>query len=91
MPACTPRRAWVFGSGATGSEEAQPIAVAAGGVFGSGATGCEEAQPIALAAGGFFGSGATGCEEAQPIALVAEQGPLAKTALDLLVLYRRSA
>ena len=28
-PACTPRSAWVFGSGATGCEEAQPIAVAA--------------------------------------------------------------
>ena len=25
-PACTPRRAWVFGLGATGCEEAQPIA-----------------------------------------------------------------
>ena len=29
-PACTPRRAWVLGSGATGCEEAQAIAVAAG-------------------------------------------------------------
>ena len=29
-PACTPRRAWVFGSGATGCEETQPIAVVAG-------------------------------------------------------------
>ena len=77
-PACTPRRAWVFGSGATGCEEVQPIAVVAGPSEGNaaGASWADLAfasfrSDSAVAFRPFATSAGCGCillDAAQPIA-----------------------